>query len=70
MGVPQRQLIEAMRNKVNDVDERYKGYREELAALIDEILTLERQRPHNVAQQVQRLISTRGEVLAKKQREV
>ena len=67
MGVPQRQVIEAIRNKVTDVDERFDGYRKELLAVLDEILKLEQQRPHNVDQQVRRRITGLGEILAKKQ---
>ena len=67
MGAPQRQVIEAIRDKVNNVDERFDGYRAELLKVIDELLRLEQQRPHNVAQQVQRRISALGELLAQKQ---
>ena len=67
MGAPQRQVIEALRVKVNNVDERFDGYREELLEVISEILLLEQERPHNVAKQIQRRISTLGELLAQKQ---
>ena len=50
-----------------NVDERFDGYRAELLKVIDELLRLEQQRPHNVAQQVQRRISALGELLAQKQ---
>ena len=53
MGAPQRQVIEAIREKVGNVEERFEDYREELLAALDEILRLEQQRPHNVAQQIQ-----------------
>ena len=68
MGAPQRQVIEAIRDKVNNVDERFDNYRTELLRVIGEILRLEQQRPHNVAQQVQREISALGESLAQKQK--
>ena len=68
MGAPQRQIIEAIRDKVNNVDERFDNYRTELLSVIDDLLTLEQQRPHNIAQQVQREISALGESLAQKQK--
>ena len=67
MGAPQRQVINAIREKVGHVEERFEGYRKELLAALDEILRLEQQRPHNVAQQIQRRITALGELLARKQ---
>lgn len=67
MGAPQRQVIEAIREKVCNVEERFVGYRGELLAALDEILRLEQQHPHNVAQQIQRRITTLGELLARRQ---
>lgn len=67
MGAPQRQVIEAIRDKVNNVDERFDGYRAELLEVIDEILRLEQQRPHNVVQQIQRRISALAELLVHNQ---
>lgn len=67
MGAPQRQVIEAIRDKVNNVDERFDGYRAELLEVIDEILRLEQQRPHNVVQQIQRRISSLAELLYQNQ---
>lgn len=67
MGAPQRQVIEAIRDKVNNIDQRFDGYRTELLEVIDEILMLEQERPHNVVQQIQRRISALGELLAQNQ---
>ena len=67
MGAPQRQVIEAIREKVDNVEERFEGYREKLLAVLDEILRLEQQRPHNVAQQINQRITMLGELLARKQ---
>lgn len=67
MGAPQRQVIEAIREKVESVEERFDGYRQELLAVLDETLRLEQQRPHNIAQQIQRRITALGELLARKQ---
>lgn len=68
MGAPQRQVIEAIRDKVNSVDEQFDNYRTELLRVIGELLRLEQQCPHNVAQQVQREISALGELLAQKKK--
>ena len=67
MGAPQRQVIEVIREKVGNVEERFEGYREELLEALGEILRLEQQRPHNVAQQIQRRITALGELLGWKQ---
>ena len=67
MGAPQRQVIEVIQNKVKDIDERFDGYREALLAVLDEILKLEQERPHNVVQKVQRRIAALGERLARQQ---
>jgi len=67
MGAPQRQVIEAIREKVINIDERFEGYREELLKALDDILRLEQRRPHNVAQEIQKRITTLGELLARKQ---
>lgn len=66
MGAPQRQVIETIRDKVANIEERFDGYQAHLLAVLDDILRLERQRPHNVAQQINRRITTLGELLAKK----
>ena len=49
------------------LDQRFDGYRTELLEVIDEILMLEQERPHNVVQQIQRRISALGELLAQNQ---
>ena len=66
MGAPQRQVIEAIREKVHSVEERFEGYRTELLAALDEILRLQQERPNNVDQQIQRRMKTLGELLARK----
>lgn len=69
MGAPQRQVIQTIREKVGKVDKRFEGYREELLAVLDDVLRLEQERPHNVAQQINRRITALGELLAHKQQE-
>ena len=69
MGAPQRQVIQTIREKVGDVDQRFEGYRKELLAVLDDVLRLEQERPYNVAQQVNRRITALGELLARKQQE-
>jgi hypothetical protein len=67
MGAPQRQVIEAIGEKVSHVDERFDGYRTELLKVIEDILRLEQERPNNVAQQIQTRITALGELLARRQ---
>ena len=66
MGAPQRQVIETIREKVANVDERFDGYRAQLLATLDDILRLEQERPHNVDQQIQGRMKALGELLARK----
>ena len=68
MGAPQRQVIEAISEKVADVEDRFDGYRAELLAVLNDILLLEQQRPHNVAQQINQRIIALGELLARRRR--
>lgn len=66
MGAPQRQVIESIREEVRSVEERFEGYRGELLAVLDDILRLEQQHPHNVAQQINQRITSLGELIARK----
>jgi hypothetical protein len=65
-AAPQRQALEVVKQKVMEIDERYEGYRAELVAALHDILSLERNRPHNIKQQVSRRITALGEILVAK----
>ena len=62
-AAPQKQALEVVKQKVMEVDERYNGYRAELVAALHDIFSLERNRPHNINQQVSRRITALGEML-------
>lgn len=62
-SAPQKQALEVVKEKVMEVDERYAGYRTALVATLHDIFALERNRPHNIKQQVSRRIAALGELL-------
>lgn len=64
-AAPQKQALEVVRQKVMEIDERYDHYRRDLIATLHDILAFERNRPHNVKQQVSRRIAALGELLIK-----
>ena len=66
-AAPQNQALEVIKDKVMLVDERYEGYRRDLAAALHDILALESDRPHNIAQQISRRIAALGESLVQKE---
>ncbi|MCU7860978.1 MAG: hypothetical protein KZQ86_14365 [Candidatus Thiodiazotropha sp. (ex Lucinoma kastoroae)] len=64
---PQNKVLEVIKSKVMDVDERYEGYQTDLTEALHDILALESDRPHNIAQQVSRRVTAIGERLVQKE---
>jgi hypothetical protein len=62
MPVPQRLVIERIRARCEELDERYVGYRKDLVGYLAEILSIERASPHNVVQQVEAQLQAFGEL--------
>ena len=62
-AAPQNQALEVIKAKVMQIEERYGGYRRDLIATLHDILALESDRPHNIAQQVSRRVAALGESL-------
>ena len=62
-AAPQNQALDVIKERVMQIEERYEGYRRDLIATLYEILTLESDRPYNIAQQISRRISALGESL-------
>ena len=60
-AAPQLQALEVIKDKVLQVDERYDGYRRDLIETLHDVLALENDRPHNIAQQISRRITALGE---------
>ena len=69
-AAPQSQALEVIKDKVMLLDERYDGYRRDLTAALHDILALESDRPHNIAQQISRRIAALGEKLVQKEGDV
>lgn len=64
---PQNKVLEVIKSKVMNVDERYEGYQTDLTEALYDILALESDRPHNIAQQVSRRVTAIGERLVQKE---
>lgn len=66
-AAPQKQALDVIKSKVLHVNERYDGYRTDLMAALHDILVLENDKPHNIAQQVTRRVAALGELLNEKE---
>ncbi|MCY3627159.1 MAG: hypothetical protein OXG88_05910 [Gammaproteobacteria bacterium] len=64
--IAQRRVLEVLKNKIISTDERFVGYNTHLARTLYNILDLENERPHNIAQQVSREVTALGEILVNK----
>lgn len=53
MPVPQRLVIERIRTRCEELDERYPSYRKDLVGYLAEVLSIERASPYNIVQQVE-----------------
>lgn len=65
-AAPQNQALEVIKTKIMQVEERYAGYRDDLTGALYDIVTLENDRPYNIAQQINRRFVALGERLAQK----
>jgi hypothetical protein len=62
MSVPQQLVIDRMRRRCEELDERYPGYRVDLIRYLAEILALERAADHTVAKQVEAQLAAFGDL--------
>ncbi len=62
MPVPQQLVIERIRTRCEELDERYPGYRRDLVGCLADILSIERASPYNVAKQVELQLEAFGEL--------
>jgi hypothetical protein len=69
MSVPQQVLIEAVRNRCEQLDERYPGYKTDLVGYLAEVLSIERSQPRNVVQQVEAQLEAFGDLYRRKSSE-
>lgn len=66
MSVPQQVLIEAIRHRCEQLDERYPGYVTDLIGYLAEVLSIERSQPRNVVQQVEGQLEAFGDLYRRK----
>lgn len=69
MSVPQQVLIEAIRHRCEQLDERYPGYVTDLIGYLAEVLSIERSQPRNVVQQVESQLEAFGDLYRRKSSE-
>lgn len=69
MPVPQQVLIEAVRNRCEQLEERYPGYINDLIGYLAEVLSIERSQPRNVVQQVEAQLEAFGDLYRRKSSE-
>ena len=69
MSVPQQVLIEAIRHRCEQLDERYPGYVTDLVGYLAEVLSIERSQPRNVVQQVEGQLEAFGDLYRRKSSE-
>jgi hypothetical protein len=66
MAVPQQLVIERIRARCEELDDRYPGYRTALVGYLAEILNIERASPNNIVQQVEAQLEAFGDLLHRK----
>lgn len=66
MPVPQQLVIERIRARCEQLEERFPGYRIELVRYLAEILGLERAAPKDVAKKVEVQLDAFGDLLHRK----
>jgi hypothetical protein len=62
MPVPQQIVIERIRARCEELEERYPGYRRDLVSYLAEILSIERASPFNVVKQAEAQLGALGEL--------
>lgn len=66
MPVPQQLVIERIRARCEELEERYPGYRKDLVGYLAEVLSIERAAPNNVVRQVEGQLEAFGELFHRK----
>jgi hypothetical protein len=62
VSVPQQLVIDTIRSRCQQIEERYPGYRKELVGYLAEILSIERAAPRNIVQQITGQLEAFGEL--------
>jgi hypothetical protein len=66
MPVPQQLVIERIRARCEDLDERYPGYRRDLVGYLAEVLSIERASPRDVVKRVEAQLEAFGDLYHRK----
>jgi hypothetical protein len=69
MSVPQQVLIEAVRKRCEQLEQRYPGYVTDLVVYLAEVLSIERSQPKNVVQQVEAQLEAFGDLYRRRSSE-
>ena len=69
MSVPQQVLIEAVKDRCEQLDDRYPGYVVDLVGYLAEVLSIERSQPKNVVQRVEAQLEAFGDLYRRKSSE-
>lgn len=69
-AAPQSKALEVIKEKILAVDSRYDGYNADLTETLHDILHLENDRPHNIAQQISRRVTALAEILVQQKGDV
>ena len=70
MPVPQQLVIQCIRARCEELDERYPGYRKDLVGYLAEVLSIERASPNKVAQLVEGQLEAFGDLFHRKSNDV
>lgn len=62
MPVPQQLVIDRIRERCEEIEERYPGYRTDLVGYLAEVLGAERAADRNVSKQVETLLEAFGDL--------
>ncbi len=67
-GVPQRQALEVLKERVELLEEKYDGYKADLIGALVEISNLEQENPYNISQRVSAEVTALAEKVTKQRR--
>jgi hypothetical protein len=62
MPVPQQLVIDRIRARCDDLEDRYPGYRRDLVGYLADVLSYERAAEHNVVKQVEAQLQAFGDL--------
>jgi hypothetical protein len=66
MAVPQQLVIERIRARCEELEERYPGYRRDLVGYLADVLSIERAAPKDIVKQVESQLRAFGDLYQRK----